>query len=305
MVVEKRLWQILLFLAGLLTAFVPAYVSYDLYGRGDIREKNIELNKFLVIDPLNDLSGLGGKVSLVISPQNQSVDNIVIAKSWLKNIGRTPILPSDYHENISVNVKPPWKILAVGSADDFIGQVQFNWTRVSDTRFEAVPALLNPDDLVSVNVYLTNTKHESLPTTEKTAKPNVEWNARIVNMTSFKYAPDPLSKLEQRYWGIRVYLMGWAVPFTIGVAMLFFALYLHLLSRALLLQEMRALPFLTILGASLLSFVAAESMATYLFDTASTAIFRLSVEHWINAPWIILNTLFLVLLYVKGRRSPN
>lgn len=38
---EDRLWQILLILVGLLTVFVPAYVSYDLYGRGTAPEKKV------------------------------------------------------------------------------------------------------------------------------------------------------------------------------------------------------------------------------------------------------------------------
>ena len=77
---ESRLWQILLILAGLLTAFVPAYVSYDLYGRGTAPEKRIELQKLQTLDPLKDL---GSKVSLSIRADNQMIDNIVIAKGWL------------------------------------------------------------------------------------------------------------------------------------------------------------------------------------------------------------------------------
>ena len=156
---EGRLWQIVLVVVGLITAFVPAYVSYDLYGRGTAPEKKIELNKLPTIDPLKDLSALGDKVSLTIRAQNQTIDNIVIVKAWLRNVGRTPILPSDYHESVSVNVKKPWKIIAVENGDLFRG-VEFKWKRISDIRFEATPALLNPDDLVSTNIYLSNTEFD-------------------------------------------------------------------------------------------------------------------------------------------------
>jgi hypothetical protein len=298
---ENRFWQIIIILVGLITAFVPAYVSYDLYGGGELPERKIELNKMPVIDPLSDLSGIGDTVSLQIRSQTESIDNIVIAKAYLKNVGRTPILPSDYYEKISVNVKKPWKILAVGS-DDLIRDIEFKWNRVSDEQFEAVPALLNPGDMVSTNVYITNTEHRKLQTHEKGAKPEVEWRARIVNMTAFTYPPDVFSQLGNYRWGVIVDLSGWAVPFMIGAAMLFLALYLHLLSGTSLLRGMRVTAIITVLGASFLSFAAAESMATYLFGNTRSALFGIGVDHWMNAPWIILHAGgLLVILYLKRK----
>ncbi len=300
MTTENRFWQMVLIFVGLLTAFVPAYVSYDLYGRGAIPERRIELNQMSVINPLRDLSGLGGKVSLLIRSQTESIDNIVIAKAYLRNVGRTPIVPTDYYEKISVNVKKPWKILAVGSDEPF-REVEFKWNRVSDNRFEAVPALLNPGDTVSTMVYLTNTEHGRLSPPEKPEEPNVEWKARIVNMTTFTHPPNLFNQIAERNWGINVDLTGWALLFTIAAAMLFLALYLHLLSRASLLGGMGVTAIFIVLGASFLSFAAAESMATYLFGN-TRSILGIGVEHWINAPWIILHIIFLILLYVKGRR---
>lgn len=297
---ESRLWQIIFVIVGLLTAFVPAYVSYDLYGRGPILEKKIEL-KISFINPLEDLAGLGNKVSLSTRSQTLNIDNIIIARTSISNVGRAPIVPNDYYERISVNVKKPWKILAVGNDSLFRG-VEFKWNRISDSSFEAVPALLNPGDIVSANVYLTNTGDEKLSKIEKTAKPEIEWKARIVNMPAFTIAPDIASVFKKHVWGVTIDLAGWAVPFTIGAAMLFLALYLHLLTQASLLRGMGVGGIMTVLGASFLSFAAAESMATYLFNNTIYALLNRGTPHLLNAPWIILHVFFLVFLLVKVKR---
>ena len=300
MTTESRFWQIIIILVGLVPVFVPFYIYYDLYERGDIPEKKIELSKISFTDPLSDLSGFGGKVSLKIHSQTESLDNIVIAESYLKNAGRTPVVPADYCERISVNVNNPWKILAVVSYDDVYG-IEFKWNKVSDNRFEAVPALLNPGDIIGTKVYLTNNEHEILTSPEKRAKPNVEWKARILNLTTFTDPPDIFSLFGKHSWGITVDLSGWALLVTLGGAMLFLALYLHLLSRASFLEGMGVTAILKVLGASFLSLAAAKSMAVYLFRPGWTVLF--GVNHWVNAPWIILHVIFFGFLCIKVRHS--
>jgi len=56
---ENRLWQVLSIVVALLTAAVPAYVSYDVYRRGPAPEKRVELIRMPLIDPMGDLSALG------------------------------------------------------------------------------------------------------------------------------------------------------------------------------------------------------------------------------------------------------
>lgn len=229
------------------------------------------------------------------------IDNIVVVKAWLRNVGRAPILPSDYHENISVNVKKPWRIVAVENANDLFRGVEFRWKRVSDIRFEAAPSLLNPGDSVSTNIYLTNTQFDKESGSDKPSEVNVEWKARIVNLRAFTEPPNPLDFARRSYWGIKVDLSGWALPFSIVAAMLFLALYLHLLSRAGFVRDMRPTAILLVLGSSFLSFAAAESMAAYLFGNTHSKLF--GVDHWMNAPWIILHSVLLIFLYRKAKRG--
>jgi hypothetical protein len=297
---NNRLWQILLILATLLTAFVPAYVAYDLHGKGTVPEKRVELTQYQTIDPLRDLSALGKKVTLSLRVENLAIDNLAIVKALLHNAGRTPILPSEYHENISVNVQKPWKILTV--EDDKWG-IEFKWKRISDIRFEAEPALLNPGDLVSTTIYVTNTQFKKTPIPDEQSKVNVEWKARIVNLRTFTTPPRSFDlsekEWERRHWGIYVELGGWSLPFTIVTAMLFQTLYLHFLFQVGFLRGKRLPTILLVLGASFLSFAAAESMATYLFGNSLTRI--TGVPHWMNAPWIIVHAVVLIILYRKWK----
>jgi hypothetical protein len=92
---EKWLWPALSFLVGLLSVLLPIYVSYDLFERGQTPEKRVELTRQQPIDPLRDLSALGDKVTLSLRLENQSIDNVTIVKTWLQNVGHTPILPTD------------------------------------------------------------------------------------------------------------------------------------------------------------------------------------------------------------------
>jgi len=297
---EQRLWNVLLVFAGLLTAFVPAYIAYDLHGRGPAPEKHVELSHFSPINPLQDLSILGSRVTLSLQAEGHAIDNLVIAKGFLRNVGGTPIVPNDYHENLSVNVDPPWRIVAVENGRDFSGIVQLRWKRISDTRFEAEPALLNPGDLVSTNVYLTNLRFGLQSTAEKQPEAKVEWRVRITNLRALSEPPSLLERLQARSFGATVRLSGWSLIFTIVGAALFQAVYLHLLSRARFLRQWTWRAIVLVVGASLLSFAAAESSAAYIFGPP-LAPFASGVDNWINAPWIALHVVVLVLLYWRVR----
>src|SRR5262249_33243534 len=142
---ERVVWNVLGLIVGLLTAAVPAYVTYDTYGRGTIPEKQIELFELTTINPLRDLSVLGRQASFTLKYQDETFRNVSIISAWITNKGRTPILPSDFYENFSVTVTKPWKIVAVEGKPTF-PEIRAHWKRVSDTRFEADPILLNPGD---------------------------------------------------------------------------------------------------------------------------------------------------------------
>ncbi len=293
-------------LVSILMLVVTVYVPYDIHSRGPIPEKKLELRELAPVDPMKDLSVLGDKASLLIHMQNQTVDNIMIVNAWIKNVGKDPILPSDYYENISVNVEKPWKILAVRNTGESF-YVALKWNRISDIRFEAAPSLLNPGDLTSINVYLTNTQFDKEVALPHKPELNVEWKTRIVNMKHFTAPPDMFNMATNVMWAkvLPVWMMpfsgalpGWALPFTIVVTMLLMALYLYMLSKVGFLRKMSLISIVFVIAVSFLSFTAAESMATYLFGNGLTKVLGVN---WMNTLWIILNAVLLVVLGLKAK----
>jgi hypothetical protein len=294
---ESAIWKILVLAVGLLTAAVPAWVAYDMYGRGSIPEKQVELFQLTTISPLRDLSVLGQKVDVLLRYQDQTFKNLVITSAWITNKGRSPILPADFYEPFSVTVDEPWKIIAVEDRGLMSPEIRVHWKRASDTRFEAEPLLLNPGDRLDPVVYLTNTNASDMTSFASGAKePVVRWNTRIANLRAFSKPPDLLSD----DFGIMVSLSGWALPFTLVAATLFQALYLHLLLRAGLLRNWGWWQILLVLLTSLLAYAAAESIATYLFP--GTLYRFMGVSHWLNAPWIVIHIVVIVVLYSRTRR---
>jgi hypothetical protein len=282
-----------------------AYIAYDLWARGPIPERRLNLDRLGVIDPMKDLSALGevARVSMLVG--SDTLDNLLIAKANLRNVGKAPILPTDYHEKISVNVEPPWKIVSINnSADDSPRRVDFKWSRISETQFEAEPALLNPGDHVSTVVYVTNTQaSRSASSVQKLSEKDVDWKARITNLSEFVEEPETPYKVLPR--GILVHVSGWALPFMLAAALVFQALYLHLLQRTRLLSFTDFSGVTWVLATSLLSFAAAESMADFLFPPGDIfeMLFDLLAPKWINALCLTLHRATLLGLWLKGRRA--
>lgn len=296
-------WKLVGLLAMLATAAVPVYVAYDLWSRGPAPEKKVELNRLTPIDPLRDLSSLGERVSLSLQVEHQTINNLVIAQAFIENVGKTPILPSDYTQPLSVSVKTPWKIVAVANSKPFSSaSVQLRWKRVDDFTFEAEPALLNPTDRIATYIYLTNSRPTVGEGSSSDPKPEVEWKARIVNLRSFYEPPSVFDRAVQQSWGINVDLSGWALLFTLGATLLFQALYLHLLLRAGFLRGWSGRSIVLVLAASLVSLAAAECIATYLFGNLLTALN--GIDHWLNAPPIGLHIVLVSFLYWRARKPP-
>lgn len=298
----RGFWKIsleglLLIFATLVPCVVTSYIAYDVLARGPFPAKRIELTQLQAINPLSDLSALGERATLSLQVENQTIDDLLISQAYLQNVGDAPIVESDYHENISVTVNEPWKIVAVENPHSWY--VQLRWKRISNTKWEAEPALLNPGDHVAAVIYLTNTQPGGSSGSGEADKPSVHWAARIVNLAAFERAPDIFGR--NRHSGIVVNLFGWGLPFTVVVALLFQALYLRLMIDAKLFRNSAWRSICLGLLASLLSWTAAECSATYLFGgDVITDLF--GVNHWLNAPPIAAHLLAIIgLLYLRRR----
>jgi hypothetical protein len=134
---EYTIWKIIGLAVALLTIAVPAYIPYDLYGRGPSPEKRLEISDGLSSDVLAALSGIRDRSTISITVEDATYNNLIIVQTPFGNIGDVPVLPSDYHKKLSVSVDPPWKIVTVENDSFFRQGVVFDWERITDTRFEA------------------------------------------------------------------------------------------------------------------------------------------------------------------------
>jgi hypothetical protein len=279
---------------------VPAYVAYELYSRGPSPEKRLEVEHSFTMNPAKNLSTLASKAHLTLTVEGKTVSNLVIAYDVLRNVGHAPLLPTDYFENLTVSVAPPWNIVIVDSSVGWQGNVSLRWKRKSDTTFEAEPSLLNPGDTVSTAIYLTNAQTLSDGDLGTTADPIIKWDARIINLPAISTRPsEHFDEGGDKYFPIEVRLHGHALLFTLITAMLFEAVYINLLVRAGLLHRIDWRAISLVLCASLLSFSAAESSAWYLFPTWWS---RLNPSNAINACVLVTHWSALLALYLRARK---
>lgn len=296
---EERFWQIVLVLVGLFSASAPIYIAYDLYHRGPTAEKRIELKEYSLIDLKSDLSVLGDEVGFSVRFKDETLDNLVIAKAWFKNAGTSPILPDDFHENLSVSTLKPWRIVAVENANDLPDDIELTWVKANAYRFEAKPTLLNPGDTVTAVVYLTNIEPENKRAAFRLNDVKLKWDARITNLPKLTKVQTSFTELFMKNgWGFVVYLTGWSLVSTIFGALLFQALYMHLLIRAGYIKSFSFYSILVLLFASVLSFSAAESISYYLFPNF---LYYLGGPNYpVNITIIVLNMFLLVWLYRRA-----
>jgi hypothetical protein len=256
---------------GLTSALVPAYMAYTLWSRGPTPPKKVQLFSMLQFNPLNALAPLADHLPVRVTFGDRTVDNFIVDSTQIQNVGQSPILPSDYSEPLSVTSPSPYTILAVETAP---GSVRLSWNRAAEDRFEAVPALLNPGDVVTVSVYLTDTTKNStlspamMTDAEKVRAsftPNIElkWSARIVNLSGFSPAPPIRTLPSADPLGVVVFLEGWRLVWVLVLAATFLGCYLYLL-RAGGLTQLNAGWSIVIVGAALLSFAAAEAITDVL-----------------------------------------
>lgn len=295
-----------------LIAVIPAALalwgSYDLHGRGEIPEKNLELVQWGASNVMDDLKQLEGKVSLRIN--GQPLPNLFIGSAKLTNMGKAPIVPSDFVEVLSVNTEMPWKLLAVEN-ENWPRAVPLRWQKINDGRFEANRTLLNPGDTIAVKIYITNNQLSDLsaPITLMDMK-RVRWETRVVNLQKIDERPssEMLDKLAKRRGIFYVELTGWSLLFTVVAALILQFSYLYLLRKARLVTGLDARSLLLVLASSGLGFAIAEVLATYIFGNSMTDI--AGVSTWANAPWLVLNVvvvavLMLVARYRGGRNQPR
>jgi hypothetical protein len=261
------------------------------------------------ISPLLAFGDYGKLISISAKIGNKKFDNIFIETAILKNIGRTPIRPEDTYAPLGLKVNAPWQIITI---DGFSGgeNVIATWSRVKDDEFRTNKILLNPGEQIWATIYLT------LQNATPDAQPpiDVRWVGRIAGLSQlqlesaseWKRTVHSWRYYQRASWGIRVGLSGWGVPFFLAYLVVSELIYLRLLAGLRLLNPWGPFSYGMVLGATLLSVVAAESTSTFLIPSQFTIYDP--IEFWLNAPWIALNGIAILALAVwlwASRRNRN
>ncbi len=292
-------------------AIYPIWASYDLHDHGPEPEKHLQLSQMGTINPLKDLQPLSPNKDVELKIGEQTVPNLFIAHAYLTNTGKSPILPTDFHEKVSVNVTAPWAIIAIENSKSILHGVAFEWKQVNPQRFEATPTLLNPGDSTSSVVYLTNPSLGQLTDVKSLDEPKITWNARIVNLRTIEETKALSEEWISRLTGslrFFVFLSGKKLWFVWIAGLANFGFLIHLLDRSKILpSKWNWKSIIMIVFAAAMSASAAECSGTYIFGdgifswlaeiAGPAAKELLGTDHLWNAPPIVINaTVILVLL---------
>lgn len=278
--------------SAILTVY-SADVAYDIHASGEIPAKNIENT---IIGPLDPFAmTFNTNVGLNANVDGVNYSNLQIATVITRNVGLSPILPTDIYQEIGLRVDKPYKMVSVYSPDIGPRSIQFSWHRVSDTLYQATPTLLNPGDQVQSVALMT------LDIADKTNGQkyslNLVMTGRIVNMASFSEPSQNISLGKIAFLWISLY--NWQIFFFIGLFMFYEFLYLFLLNRAGLFRNNIYQTSGLFVGVSLISAAASEAISTYSFGFFKGIFVDYTVSNWINAPWIIINLASIVYLYSR------
>ena len=299
------------------TNLVVIFTTYYIISSGDqIQQKGSNPEKKLIfipptsINPFKDLEGLSGVSKVSLKLGERAVSNLKIVKTSIKNVGISPILPSDFFENITVKAPEPWEIIAIPDSTLEKNGPTLIWQKINDKQYVAKPVLINPGDSISTTVYLTDPRVDRPQETKSDTDPKLNWTARITNLKEFpKYAnlDDTVSRMTTLFnTHVYVILSDWNLVYTFIAGMFNAAILIALISKRKWLPKLNLKSTLVIVLVMALSVAVGETSKTYLFGDPLTNILgavqsavgdtKSGVNHWFNAPAIIIDAALIILL---------
>jgi hypothetical protein len=241
---------------------------------------------------LTTLRDAGGAIAVSVTAHGKPLNNLYVFTAALKNAGTAPIVPADILEKITLKTSAPWQIIAITKGGE--GALGFSWRKISDTAFQAEPALINPGDWVWAAVYMTYLGSGPPPTRDGILMPPLEWSARITNLKSIT----PESELGDTisFSALAVSLSPVGVGVVLAAFSICFMLYLWLLHFNGALSPWRLRSVASVVVAAVLSISGAEAFNSYVMGNQYDLYFNA-----LNAPILVVNVLCLAALFVNTR----
>lgn len=264
---KSDFWQAGIGLATLLATIVAPFLSYGfdvlLLRRGSVAPKQLEVNEPIFTDVLTGIRMR--KDQTVVSVDGEEFKTLFVGGVRLTNKGEAPILPAEIHEPITVEVDNSLRIVAI--QDTFDKTPGFRWIRVNDHRFQLVPALINPADVVSANVYLTGVDAAKSPE----AKTRLDWGGRIEGLARIgkEKAPSLDDLVDTVVLPVTVHLASWKLVFVVFLAPILHVFYLRYMRRVGWIAKWTNGAIARIALAGLLAFSVAEAVGSIVVPTAS------------------------------------
>lgn len=293
---------------SLLAIAIPAYIQYDLYVKSE-PEKTLLLKKEYSENKLGELNYFGENVLLKIN--NEKINNLYIVEATIENIGKIPVIPTDFVEPLTISIQNPWKIINITNSKPSNSYKSFNWSRSTNNQFTAKPTLLNPGDTFKFNIYLTNPEINANTGEDVIAffslRNLLNIDTRIINLD--KFTTTEKEKNKQPFyasWGLPISMCheGFSFTFILIVSPILFTTYLYILRDVSYLSDLSSRSLLIIAFFGLISFSGIESLATILFGEYQCSIDGIykytHSSNWLNVPPVVINSIiFIYLLYRK------
>ena len=162
-------------------------IQFFVWNENPSAEKHLRSIQFMSADTMTMLTSAGNVVSVRVSANGKSLDNLFLTSIQLINDGSTTIEPQDFIESPTISVNGNWQIVAlVPENNGNKNAPKVEWKRKSDNEFEFTPTLLNPSDAINLTLYSTIVNKDKVSNEEKKNLP-FQWRARIKNLRSVSY----------------------------------------------------------------------------------------------------------------------
>ena len=280
-----------------LSFIVGGIVMPMLQHRWDNPKKSFTVtNTFKEVEVMSLLNAIDNEFSKKIEVliEGKQCKGLKFASYRLSNTGEIPILVDDFVEPLTFSVEPPWKIIAVTSGLEWLGEKRLlDWEMKDEQHWEMKPTLFNPGDSVYTVVYATSNGSEDSVAVSQ-AESIFDFNARIVGVSSLRESPVSVVDLPQFLYTI-IKLQGWSVYAFLVLWLLLLLLFLVLGSSSRILPSLRSRSvLLLVLGAGMA--MASSEILTSIYQGYSGPEFR----QWPGS-WIILISYLVTVGYFSYR----